>query len=120
MLKKITATSVIIAVISIIFIANSSYNFSYEILTFIHGIPLGDKVLHFLLVGSMTIAVNYFWKHRTTQIFSTRILLGSALVLVFMTFEEFGQAFVPHRHFEIADLLCNYAGIFVASKISRF
>ncbi len=75
-------------------------------------VPWGDKLAHFVLLGIMSLLLNLTLGGATVRLSSVRLLKGSAILLVVVTLEEFSQAFLPYRSFEVADLAFNYAGIF--------
>lgn len=78
---------------------------------FLYYVPHGDKFGHFVLVGGLAFCANVLLKLKTTRLFNHDFLLGSLLVFIFMTFEEFSQIFIPTRNFDLLDLFCNYFGI---------
>jgi len=79
-------------------------------------LPFRDKTGHFLLIGGLTFFVNIVLNLKQIQISKHQFLLGSVLVLVFVTFEEASQHFISTRNCELLDLICNYIGIFVFGK----
>ncbi|MEM8524019.1 MAG: VanZ family protein [Bacteroidota bacterium] len=82
-------------------------------------IPYGDKIMHFLLIGGFAFFMNLVLKNRKVSLGSWVVLLGSTAVFTLMTIEEFSQLFVATRNFELLDLACNYAGIFVIGSLSK-
>lgn len=82
-------------------------------------VPFGDKIAHFLLLGTLSFLINSSLRCRNLTVFGHNILLGSLLIAVVITLEEGSQAFIPHRNFEILDIVCNYAGIFTFGKLAR-
>jgi len=73
--------------------------------------------MHFLLVGTLGVVANLHFDWRKVSIFGKQIFLGSLITLVFITFEEFSQLFLPNRNFELLDLASNYLGIFCLTKL---
>lgn len=86
--------------------------------SFIYYLPGGDKVAHFLLMGTLAFLVNSALSCKQFSIFSVPILLGSFLVLIFVTLEEFSQMFLETRTFSLKDLSADYLGIFFLGKLS--
>ncbi len=78
---------------------------------FLYYVPHGDKFGHFVLVGGLAFCANVLLKLKTVQFFNHNFLLGSLLVFIFMTFEEFSQMFIATRNFDLLDLFFNYFGI---------
>ena len=93
-------------------IASVDLGYLYSILTFTHSYHL-DKVGHLLLYGFTAWVLNHTLDRRWTVAGKWPIVQGSAILGIVMTFEEISQYFIPYRHFEWADLLANYIGIFV-------
>ena len=83
-------------------------------------VPMGDKTLHFLLLTSLSFLINASLKSRRTGVAGLNVLLGSLLVGTLFTLEEFSQAFIPSRNFEILDMVCNYAGVYTGSLLLFF
>ncbi len=97
----------------IIFLANSAnYNFAFRV---IGDIAYGDKIMHGLLYGVMAFLLNYSLRFKSIK----NIQLGTIIVLVFSTIEEFSQIFIASRTFNIGDLIANFIGIFLFSMIGR-
>jgi VanZ family protein len=67
----------------------------------------------------MTFLVNTSFSTKKINIGRFAVLLGTLIIGTIITFEEFSQIFLPHRNFEIMDLICNYAGILAGSFISQ-
>lgn len=82
-------------------------------------VPYGDKLMHFFLIGGFAFFMNLLLRNRKISVGKWAILLGSTLVFALMTVEEFSQLFVSTRTFELVDLACNYAGIFVIGRLSK-
>lgn len=78
-------------------------------------IPFADKTLHFVLLAVLTFLLNATMRRRRVNLWGVNLLLGSLLVASGITLEEFSQAFIPSRHFELMDMVCNYAGIYTGS-----
>jgi len=88
---------------------------------FIHSIPFGDKIGHFLLIGIFTFLIvssvlksGIEWNPRTA-VFFTILLLA-----VFFSLEEASQIMFPGRHAGWDDLLANYTGIVVFSLLAWY
>lgn len=115
--RKIITVVFLSFFLSIIALANSQTAFSFHILTQLHSIPFGDKVMHFLLVGTLAVVLNLYFCHKKVTIFRKKMLLGSLITLIFITLEECSQYYIPNRNFELMDMCCNYAGIFGMTQI---
>lgn len=100
------------------FIGYANSGFGSAFLLWLHQIPWGDKLGHFLLVGSLAFFLNHALRQRRVGILNWRVLLGGALVAVAITLEEISQIWIPHRQFDFGDLAANYAGIAFAGLIA--
>lgn len=79
-------------------------------------IPMGDKLVHVVLMGTLAFLLNLMLGGRTFSINGVPILLGSCIAVGFVTIEEFSQIYIPLRNFDWIDLIANYTGIILASK----
>ena len=118
MLLRGLTTLLIILLIVLITIANTGNG--QFLLTILNTIPHGDKWLHLFLMGTLTAALNLSFNFRKTDIGKKSILTGTLIMACLITLEEFSQAFIPYRNFEILDLVCNYAGVFGIGQIPYF
>jgi len=79
-----------------------------------------DKVGHFFLIGLAALISNFLLQARRVKLFGIPFLLGSVIVAVFVTFEEFRQVPLTNRSFEILDIFYNFAGIFVFGRVGAW
>lgn len=56
-------------------------------------IPYGDKLGHMGLIGTLTFLINATLNNKVFKVSGRKILLGSALVFIFITIEEFSQQY---------------------------
>lgn len=89
------------------------------LLKFGGGIPYFDKIGHFLLMGGFSFFVNLVLRVREFSLWKIRYLLGSFIVLIIVTIEEFSQIFISGRAFDWGDLVADYLGIFIFGEIAR-
>ncbi len=82
-------------------------------------IPFGDKICHFILIGTLTFFVNILFNMKRVDLIFKPVLLGSLCVFIFISVEEASQFFLSHRNCEILDLVANYLGIFVFGRIAN-
>ncbi len=82
-------------------------------------VPCGDKLGHLGLVGTLAFLLNLVLDRRRAFRSGNGLMLGSLLVLVFMTLEEASQAFIPCRSFDLVDGLANVVGVFCAEGLLR-
>jgi len=75
--------------------------------------PGGDKVGHFMLMGCMALLLNISLRQRRMTLAGRSLLLGSILMALLVTLEEFSQIWLPLRSFDWGDLLADYLGIAV-------
>lgn len=82
-------------------------------------IPCGDKLGHLGLVGTLSFLLNLLLAGRPAPGRFGPMMLGSLLLLAFMTLEEASQAFIPHRSFDLLDGLANLIGVFCGEGLVR-
>ena len=82
------------------------------------GLPYGDKIGHFFLMGFLAFLLNICLKNRKVSVVTMDILLGSLIVGIFVTLEEFSQSFFPVRTASIIDLAASYLGILIIGNLS--
>ena len=78
-------------------------------------VPLGDKLGHLGLVGTLTVLLNLTLKRRKAG----PLMLGSVFVLVGMMLEEGSQYFIPARSFDGFDALANLVGVLCGEGLVR-
>lgn len=89
------------------------------LITLLYAFPFGDKVGHFVLVGLLALAVNVLLSRRWVRLGAWSVLLGSVLVALGITLEEFSQTFFSARTFSLVDLAFSYLGIIAADVALR-
>ena len=83
-----------------------------------YDVPGGDKLGHFLLIGTLAFLVNATLHARRIQLGRLRPLLGSLLVTLVVSAEEFSQLFLVHRSFDLLDLTADYVGILILGRLA--
>jgi VanZ family protein len=89
-------------------------------LQFASNLPHGDKIGHFLLMGSLALLVNLAMDVRRVNIRGRWFLLGSLIVGLIVTLEEVSQILVPARTFSFYDLAADYLGIYLFGRLAIF
>ncbi len=102
----------------VVYLANSGQGGTYW--SFLDDIPYGDKLGHFWLMGTLSLLLNLALRARTVRIGPVTVLLGSLIVAVVVTAEEFTQIFLPGRTFDLIDLGADYLGIFLAGRLAAW
>lgn len=90
------------------------------LLDFVGKIPYGDKIGHFILMGTLSLLVNSVLKAKTFKIWKFGYLSGSLIVLAIVSLEEFSQMFIAGRSFDLSDLTTDYSGIFIFGELARY
>ncbi|MEQ8685316.1 MAG: VanZ family protein [Imperialibacter sp.] len=86
-------------------------NHKLHIMKVFEGVPLGDKVGHFMLFGFLAGLINVALKFRRLKIRSLDINMAGVIVLSFAVAEEFTQLAFAARTFELADMLSDVLGV---------
>lgn len=111
-------TAVYLLIVAGIIVAADVKSTSY-LLNFVGNVPYGDKIGHFILFGGLAFLVNLSLGARSFCLKRFSYLLGSLIVLLVITIEEFTQIFMRGRTFSWIDLLCGYAGVLFFGEIAR-
>ena len=78
---------------------------------FVASFPLGDKVGHVGLFGTLTFLVTVALNYKAVSLSGRRVYLGVVLVWLFVTAEELSQGLIPSRTMDIGDYLADMVGI---------
>jgi polysaccharide biosynthesis protein VpsQ len=81
-------------------------------------VPMGDKLGHFGLFGTLALLLNWALRYRTFRAARRPWLWGSVLVLSFALLEEGSQAFFPQRTLDATDALADLLGVWAFSQLS--
>lgn len=87
----------------------------------IRSVPHGDKIGHFVVMGSLALITNLAIGNRKScrwKIGRWVVLGGTTIVTVLATLEEFSQLFIASRTFNPLDLLADYLGIGLANILA--
>jgi polysaccharide biosynthesis protein VpsQ len=87
---------------------------------FVGAIPLGDKLGHLVLVGTLSLLLNSVLGKRRAPWRLRFMMLGSLLLLVGMSLEEASQCLNANRTCDLFDWLANVAGITVGQMLLQF
>lgn len=92
-------------------------NLGLEIKFLIASVPFADKAIHFSMTVTLSLLLCRSTQQRCLNLFGQAVLFSSLALGIGFTLEEFSQAFIPSRNFEIMDMVCNYAGIYSGSRL---
>lgn len=84
----------------------------------LQSLPYGDKLGHFLLMGTFALAANVGARCRHWRFMGMDWLQGSVCVAALVTLEECSQHFADARTFDLRDLLADYLGIFLLGRLA--
>lgn len=82
-------------------------------------VPMGDKVGHLGFMSTLCFLANRALGGRRTWFLGRPILLATGLVAIFVVAEEFTQIWLPHRHFDMLDLMADAIGITCGDWLAR-
>lgn len=100
--------------VATVYAANTNRLFA-PISVWLHATPGADKICHFLLVGTLAIAGNWFLNCRPIG----PLQLGTVICLTLATLEEFSQLWIPSRSFDLLDLAMNTLGILLLGPLAK-
>lgn len=92
---------------------------SQFIFSWIRSIPGGDKIGHFILIGGLAFVANFCLSCRSLKIGQRHFLLGSFIVVLLASLEEFSQLFIRYRTFDLLDLAFDFLGIWLLGRLAR-
>ncbi|MEW6125810.1 MAG: VanZ family protein [Acidobacteriota bacterium] len=118
MRAKILASLYIITLFVIVLIAD--HKKYHHLFDRIRAVPYGDKIGHFLLMGTLALVVNILFSCKTFRVRSMQIFIGSLVVAVLVTIEEFSQLFIAYRTFDFGDLTADYLGILLFTYLAKY
>ena len=116
MITKTLTSAFILFILLIIYFANTGT--MPTVFMAIQNFPYGDKVAHFVLMGTLSFLVNLALHGRTHTLSSRPFLLGSFAVALIVLLEELSQIFLPNRTFSLADLTADFLGIFLFGRLA--
>ena len=93
--------------------------FAKSFFRMIDEIPMGDKLGHFFLMGTMVFLVNLSLKCKKIQIGKFWVQKGLVIVAPFVFLEEFSQMFISSRQFSSGDMLADLLGLLFFSYLSQ-
>ena len=76
-------------------------------------LPGQDVTAHFVLIGSLAMLVNLALNRRSLWVARRSVQLGSVIVLVLVTIEEFSQMWIRTRGFSLCDLSADILGVLI-------
>jgi polysaccharide biosynthesis protein VpsQ len=113
--------AVLFTLFLIIVIVLADLGYMRRVLWLLDAIPYGDKVMHFLLVGTLNFLITSSLI-QTLPAWNSKLValtVGLCIAMIF-TIEEISQEFFRGRDATLNDLLANYAGIIFFGFVAWF
>jgi polysaccharide biosynthesis protein VpsQ len=88
-----------------------------SIVSAMYDFPLGDKIGHFVVYGTLAYLLTWAMPFRRVSFGRFSLPLGVLIAIVIATLEELSQVFVIRRNADIYDLLASYLGIYASTWI---
>ncbi|MDQ3037265.1 MAG: VanZ family protein [Myxococcota bacterium] len=88
------------------------------LLTAVHAVPLGDKLGHVVLMGTLALTVDLALHARTVTVARVPLRVGSMAVLAVVVLEELSQRWLPSRNFDLGDLAADVIGIAIGGALA--
>jgi VanZ family protein len=117
MRTKLLTGAYALVLCSVIFMADRDW--CHASFALVKSVPGGDKLGHFLLIGTLAFALNVAYGCPTVRLAGLRVLKCSLLLAVPVTLEEFSQIYFASRSFDLFDLLADFLGIMLFGEIAR-
>lgn len=86
---------------------------------FIERMPMGDKLGHVGLVGTLSLLCNLAFQPRNPAWLPRTVTMVTLALLVLLTLEEIAQAFIPSRTCDPLDWLADLAGLAAGQYVAR-
>ena len=91
-----------------------------NLISALYSFPGGDKVGHFLLMGTMSFLVNFSLTAPPTSLQVRKVVKASIVIVLLVTLEEISQLWFRTRTFSFADLSFSYLGICFGLTLAMF
>lgn len=96
----------------LLIIVLADVGFLSRYLNFLHGIPFGDKLGHFILYGILALLINLsLFRSRPLQDRKSIAVKAGLILALVIGLEEFSQQFFAKRSFDLVDLTFSYLGL---------
>ena len=118
-LRLIQFVTVIYALFIVGVVLSAGMGWNQSAFAWVRGFA-GDKVLHFVLVGTLALLLNLSLQSQVMRLGPIGLQGGTMIMLVVATIEETFQLLVQNRTFDVVDLSCNYLGIIMLGSLARF
>ena len=82
-------------------------------------LPDGDKLGHFILMGTLSFLVNLLLRAAPTRLYRFTVMKGSTIVMGIVTLEECSQVFFKARTFDLLDLAADAFGIWAFARLAN-
>ena len=103
------------AILIVLIIIAADLDLVPDLLNPIYAFPNGDKIAHFLLMGTLSLLISLGFKNERTRFLGIR--RGTLLLAIIITLEECSQIYFDNRKFSITDMLANWGGIFIMGEL---
>lgn len=103
------------AILIVLIIIAADLDLVPDLLNPIYAFPNGDKIAHFLLMGTLSMLVSLGFKNERTRFLGIR--RATLLLLILITLEECSQIYFDNRKFSITDMMANWGGIFIMGEL---
>jgi VanZ family protein len=77
----------------------------------LHDLPFADKAVHFVMFGTLALMANLALASRGNRSLLRAIVIGSIIVLIVATAEEYSNRYLIMRDWSLGDLAANYLGV---------
>jgi polysaccharide biosynthesis protein VpsQ len=112
--------TLLFALILVLIVVSANLGLAREIFGPIYAFPYGDKIAHFLLMGTLAMLISLGFPNGRAGVLGLKLLKGSLILAAIVTIEELSQEFLRNRNFSLFDLGANYAGIFIMGEVGAF
>jgi polysaccharide biosynthesis protein VpsQ len=104
----------------ILVIIAADAGFIGSVLGWLYDFPYGDKVGHFILMGTLSLLVSLGYTNARVRFLPFKPLVSNLIIGGLVSAEELSQALFPGRSASFFDLLASLAGIFLMGELGAW
>jgi polysaccharide biosynthesis protein VpsQ len=91
-----------------------------QIFGWLYSFPNGDKVGHFILMGTLALLASIGFPTTRIRLFALNLLKSSLILAILICIEELSQMMFPDRIASYLDLAASLAGIFSLGELGAY
>jgi VanZ family protein len=118
-LTRIRVACILFVVLIVLIVYAADTGIGKPVFDAVRALPLGDKISHFLLMGTLSALTNLAFRCRRVGTSRLAPGIGTLIVIFIVVAEEISQIWIPGRTFELLDLAADFLGIVSGEQLAR-